>query len=107
MGQKLAHLPTTIKKKAEDAKTGPQLSDEWAAMHDRFKEGFRGQTGRLAINQLREGLCHYPIDQPEGPVRYCGLHADGRYCPEHARRCGDGYERRITTNRHFPGRYVA
>lgn len=93
VGHKLAHLPQTVKRNAEVANAGPQnISEAWFSTLDRFKEGFRGQTGRLAFIELRTGLCHYPIDQPEGPVRYCGLDADGRYCPEHARRCGDGYE---------------
>jgi len=59
---------------------------------ERFKEGFLGQTGRLSLIELREGLCRFPIEQAEGPDRYCGLDAEkgGAYCGHHAARCSDG-----------------
>lgn len=55
-----------------------------------FKEGFMGQRARVSlVNLPLHGKCRYPIDQPEGPVRYCGDHADegAVYCSHHAARC--------------------
>lgn len=55
---------------------------------ERFAEGYFGQTGRLAIQDLRLDTCRFPIDQPHGPPRYCGLEAEkgGSWCPHHAAR---------------------
>jgi hypothetical protein len=54
-----------------------------------FAEGFMGQRGRVDLIGLESGLCHFPIDQQNGPVRYCGdLTAEGQtYCAHHAARC--------------------
>lgn len=55
-----------------------------------FTEGFMGQTARLdLVDMPRFGACRFPIDQPDGSVRYCGDHAgDGEsYCAHHAARC--------------------
>lgn len=57
-----------------------------------FAPGYRGQQGRLAITELSDKLCKFPIDMPSGEVRYCGDQAeeDGPYCPHHAARCFTG-----------------
>lgn len=57
-----------------------------------FSEGFQGQRSRIDITGLTDGVCHFPIDQPEGGVRFCGADADdGRpYCSHHAARCYTG-----------------
>jgi len=55
-----------------------------------FAEGFMGQASRLdLVDMPRSGACRFPIDQPDGAVRYCGDHAgDGEsYCADHAARC--------------------
>jgi hypothetical protein len=54
-----------------------------------FAEGFMGQRSRVGLIDLGPGLCHFPIDQQNGPVRYCGdLTAEGQtYCAHHAARC--------------------
>jgi hypothetical protein len=61
----------------------------WSAA---FAEGSRGQTGRLGFMDLRDGLCRFPVEQHEGPDRYCGLISEaGRsYCPLHAAVCLGG-----------------
>lgn len=57
---------------------------------DRFAEGYLGQTGRLALVDLKGsgGQCRFPVDQPSGPVRFCGASApDGSsWCAHHAAR---------------------
>jgi hypothetical protein len=54
-----------------------------------FAEGFMGQRARVDLIGLESGLCRFPIDQQNGPVRYCGdLTAEGQtYCAHHAARC--------------------
>lgn len=55
-----------------------------------FAEGFMGQASRLDLVEMPlSGACRFPIDQPDGTVRYCGDHAaDGAsYCAHHAARC--------------------
>lgn len=57
-----------------------------------FAEGFQGQTGRLAMADLEDDHCRFPVDQPDGTVRFC---ADPQlrgsaYCPAHHARCTDG-----------------
>lgn len=66
----------------------PATRDETTPMMARFAEGYEGQTGRVDLLGLADGVCHFPIDQQDGPVRYCGDHAEdgGRYCPHHAGR---------------------
>jgi hypothetical protein len=55
-----------------------------------FTEGFMGQRSRLGLLDMPfSGACRFPIDQTDGPVRYCGDHADDgkSYCAHHAARC--------------------
>jgi len=54
-----------------------------------FAEGFMGQRSRVSLLLLESGMCRFPIDQPDGSVRYCGDHAaEGQtYCSHHAARC--------------------
>jgi hypothetical protein len=54
-----------------------------------FTEGFMGQRSRVDLIDLGPGLCRFPIDQQNGPPRYCGDHAaEGEsYCAHHAARC--------------------
>lgn len=55
-----------------------------------FAEGFMGQRSRVDLTALsREGMCRFPIDQPDGTVRYCGDATGERqtYCAHHAARC--------------------
>lgn len=77
----------------EDASLRERLSramdrlprQDHAPLEARFREGFQGQTGRISITGLREGVCHFPIDQEMGPVRYCGAEArpNGKWCAHH------------------------
>lgn len=57
-----------------------------------FAEGFQGQTGRLTMADLDDGHCRFPIDQPDGTVRFCaGAQQRGSpYCPAHHARCCSG-----------------
>ncbi|MEN6306017.1 MAG: GcrA family cell cycle regulator [Armatimonadia bacterium] len=57
-----------------------------------FSEGFMGQSARIDITGLDSGVCHYPIDQLDGSVRFCGAEAgQGQvYCSAHAARCFAG-----------------
>lgn len=64
-----------------------------APYDERFREGFRGQEGRLSISQLGLDHCRYPIetvDEETGrtETRYCGCQAEpgSSWCPEHAAR---------------------
>ena len=70
-----------------------------------FAEGYHGQTGRLALYDLKEESCRFPIDQASGPPRYCGLDAEkgGSWCPAHAARCCAGvvYRRKNAMPGHF------
>lgn len=55
-----------------------------------FEEGFMGQRARFSLMKLPlSGACRFPIDQPDGMVKYCGdVTPDGRvYCAHHAARC--------------------
>ncbi len=54
-----------------------------------FAEGFMGQRSRVDLAGLEPGMYHFPIDQEEGPVRFCGDDAEqGKvYCAHHAARC--------------------
>lgn len=54
-----------------------------------FAEGFLGQRSSVDLVDLESGMCRFPIDQQDGPVRYCGDHCeDGEvYCTHHAARC--------------------
>jgi len=54
-----------------------------------FAEGFMGQRSRVDITGLGTGICHFPIDQPDGGLRFCGDEAaPGQvYCGHHAARC--------------------
>ncbi len=57
-----------------------------------FAEGFDGQTGKLDIVDLEDGHCRFPIDQPDGTVRFCAdpqKHGSA-YCPAHHARCTGG-----------------
>jgi len=62
------------------------LPDDWA---QRFVEGHGGQHGRIEIAALAPSHCKFPIDQPEGGVKFCGLAVvDGKsYCADHHARC--------------------
>ena len=64
---------------------GPQAQ----AFSERFQEGYQGQRGRLAIEDLTLTTCKFPIDQRKGPVRYCGLKVKpgSSYCEQHGLRC--------------------
>ncbi len=57
-----------------------------------FAEGFQGQTGRLDMADLENGHCRFPIDQPDGTVRFCAdpQQRGSAYCPAHHTRCTDG-----------------
>lgn len=59
-----------------------------AALSERFAEGYLGQTGRVSLVELELGHCRFPIDQAEGPVRFCGAAAepDTSWCRHHAAR---------------------
>jgi hypothetical protein len=48
-------------------------------------EGFEGQQGRVSLDELQKHHCRFPIDQPEGPVRYCGnqVHENSKWCLAH------------------------
>ena len=57
-----------------------------------FAEGFQGQTGKLAMAHLEDGHCRFPVDQPDGTVRFCAdpQQRGSAYCPDHHARCTDG-----------------
>jgi hypothetical protein len=57
-----------------------------------FAEGFAGQTGRLAMADLADNHCRFPIDQPDGSVRFCAQNRQrgSAYCAAHHARCTDG-----------------
>lgn len=63
--------------------------DPGAKIAQVFAEGFMGQRSRVDLVGLELGLCRFPIDQQEGPPRYCGDQAaEGQtYCAHHAARC--------------------
>jgi hypothetical protein len=65
---------------------------ETSAMAERFKEGYGGQLGRLALAELTEASCKFPIEQEIGPDRYCGLAAVAgqSWCAAHFERCRGG-----------------
>lgn len=55
-----------------------------------FSEGYQGQKARVSLFELKDGMCKFPIDDPEvSAVRYCGDRAEegGAYCAHHAARC--------------------
>ena len=57
-----------------------------------FAEGHAGQTGRVAMADLAEDHCRFPVDQPDGSVRFCAQtqQRGSAYCPAHHARCTDG-----------------
>ena len=57
-----------------------------------FSEGFAGQTGRLDLIDLADDQCRFPIDQPDGSVRFCARpqRRGSAYCEHHHARCTDG-----------------
>lgn len=57
-----------------------------------FADGYRGQTGRVAIWDLEPHHCRFPVDMAgEALPRYCGLDAtEAGYCADHAARCFTG-----------------
>ncbi|MEO1160422.1 MAG: GcrA family cell cycle regulator [Pseudomonadota bacterium] len=57
-----------------------------------FAEGFAGQSGKLAMADLEDGHCRFPIDQPDGTVKFCAepQQRGSSYCPSHHARCSDG-----------------
>jgi len=57
-----------------------------------FADGYAGQTGRFAMTDLAEDHCRFPIDQPDGSVRFCALtqKRGSAYCPVHHARCTNG-----------------
>ncbi len=57
-----------------------------------FAEGYAGQTGRLAMADLADDNCRFPIDQPDGSVKFCAQtqQRGSAYCPVHHARCTDG-----------------
>lgn len=75
-----------LQRRDDDATAAPFEARSFAAC---FAEGYRGQTGRIAIHEQRDGLCHFPVDQAEGPLRYCGdeTREGKRWCPHHEARC--------------------
>lgn len=58
-------------------------------LQERFAEGFDGQVGRVALRKLEANHCRFPIDMPDGKIRYCGLDKlDGSsLCADHHARC--------------------
>jgi hypothetical protein len=54
-----------------------------------FVHGFQGQQGRVKLVDLASHHCRFPIDMPNGEVRYCGDTAEDTspYCRAHALRC--------------------
>ena len=54
-----------------------------------FADGYNGQQGRVAILDLKDMHCRFPVDMADGAVKYCGLNKEqgGSYCPAHAVRC--------------------
>jgi len=54
----------------------------------RFAEGYLGQAGRKSLAELNVTDCRFPVDQPDGGVKFCGLAAqDGAsWCSHHAAR---------------------
>ena len=57
-----------------------------------FADGYNGQKGRVALVDLKTQHCRFPVDMPDGAVKYCGLgkEENGSYCPAHALRCSAG-----------------
>jgi len=57
-----------------------------------FAEGYADQTGRLAMADLADDHCRFPIDQPDGLVRFCAQtqQRGSAYCPAHHARCTNG-----------------
>lgn len=79
-----------IKRPAPPRVTNIEMGDPGTKVMAVFAEGFMGQKGRLSLLGLRSsGQCRYPIDQPNGGVRYCGDFAEdgASYCVHHAARC--------------------
>ena len=65
-------------------------------LQERFTEGYLGQRGRVALEELSPDHCKFPIDQPGGaPLRFCGEPRVGKesWCAHHFARCtGAGYK---------------
>lgn len=81
--------PTTIRPKRRNVTTISK-GDTGEKIEAVFAEGFMGQRSRIGLLDLPLfGLCRFPIDQEEGPLRYCGDSVeDGLvYCSHHAARC--------------------
>jgi len=57
-----------------------------------FAEGFQGQTGKLAMADLEDDHCRFPVDQADGTVKFCAdpQQRGSAYCPAHHARCTDG-----------------
>jgi hypothetical protein len=57
-----------------------------------FAEGFQGQAGRLDMADLEDDHCRFPVDQPDGKVKFCAdpQKPGSAYCPAHHARCTDG-----------------
>lgn len=63
--------------------------EQMTPLSECFKEGYQGQTGRVELFALSHETCKFPIDQSEGPTRYCGLPRVGNksWCAHHFERC--------------------
>ncbi|WP_108882340.1 GcrA family cell cycle regulator [Anderseniella sp. Alg231-50] len=57
-----------------------------------FAEGFAGQAGKLAMADLEDHHCRFPVDQPDGTVKFCAdtQQHGSPYCPAHHERCCGG-----------------
>jgi hypothetical protein len=58
-------------------------------MQERFREGYLGQRGSVSLFELSAEHCKFPIDQAEGPPRFCGEPRVGTesWCEHHFQRC--------------------
>lgn len=69
------------------------LRDNHADLAGRFAENYLGQRSRVSLVELRPHHCRFPIDQAEGPVRYCGADVEtegSSWCRHHAARVSNG-----------------
>jgi hypothetical protein len=73
-------------RKPAAAASAPQDHKLW------FSEGYRGQTASVSLLELKDCMCRFPIDQAEGPVRYCGAAVveGSPWCEGHHARCCNG-----------------
>lgn len=82
-----------IKDSIRRQRTGEnKVSVTAAVTTESFKDGFMGQKGRMSILDLTPTSCRFPIDMPDGEVRYCGqtIDAGTPYCEHHGHRCFNG-----------------